>query len=223
MLKALLYKEWIKTHRYLLAALLVTNGFAGYALSRLYRAIDLMGAGHIWEVMVTRNAVFVDQLEFIPLLAGALLAVVQFVPEMQRKSLKLTLHLPLPALATVGTMLSFGLLSLLVLFGSDLLLLWLGTRPVIAAELSRNILGAALPWHLAGIAAYLSGAWVILEPTWRRRAVNILMSALLLRLFYLSPEPRAYAGFMPLLTLCTLSLTALSWLSAVRFMAGRQD
>lgn len=94
MWKAIVYKEWIKTRRYLFAALLLTAGFAGYGLLRLYRAVELMGAGHIWEVMVTRNAVFIDPMEFVPLLAGLLLAVVQFVPEMQRKCLKLTLHLP---------------------------------------------------------------------------------------------------------------------------------
>ena len=112
MWKAIVYKEWIKTRRYLFAALLLTAGFAGYGLLRLYRAVELMGAGHIWEVMVTRNAVFIDPIKFVPLLAGLLLAVVQFVPEMERKCLKLTLHLPVPALATLGAMLVFGLAEL---------------------------------------------------------------------------------------------------------------
>lgn len=65
MWKAIVYKEWIKTRRYLFAALLLTAGFAGYGLLRLYRAVELMGAGHIWEVMVTRNAVFIDPIKFV--------------------------------------------------------------------------------------------------------------------------------------------------------------
>lgn len=167
MWKAIVYKEWIKTRRYLFAALLLTAGFAGYGLLRLYRAVELMGAGHIWEVMVTRNAVFIDPIRFVPLLAGLLLAVVQFVPEMQRKCLKLTLHLPVPALATLGAMLAFGLAALSVLFGIGVAIVGLGPLPVIARELAGNILCTALPWFLAGMAAYLLGAWVILEPTWR--------------------------------------------------------
>lgn len=223
MWKAIVYKEWIKTRRYLFAALLLTTGFAGYGLLRLYRAVELMGAGHIWEVMVTRNAVFIDPIRFVPLLAGLLLAVVQFVPEMQRKCLKLTLHLPVPALATLGAMLVFGLAALSVLFGIGVAIVGLGPLPVIARELAGNILCTALPWFLAGMAAYLLGAWVILEPTWRLRAVNILMSLLILRLFFLGEVPHAYDGFLPLLALLTACTASLSWISVVRFMAGRQD
>lgn len=102
MLKAILYKEWIKSRWYLAVAFAVTCAFAGYAMLRLYRALGMMGAGHIWEVMVTRNAVFVEQMEYVPLLAGLLLAVVQFAPEMHRKCLKLTLHLPVPGAAGDG-------------------------------------------------------------------------------------------------------------------------
>ena len=182
-----------------------------------------MGAGHIWEVMVTRNAVFIDPIRFVPLLAGLLLAVVQFVPEMQRKCLKLTLHLPVPALATLGAMLAFGLAALSVLFGIGVAIVGLGPLPVIARELAGNILCTALPWFLAGMAAYLLGAWVILEPTWRLRAVNILMSLLILRLFFLGEVPHAYDGFLPLLALLTACTASLSWISVVRFMAGRQD
>lgn len=223
MWKAIVYKEWIKTRRYLFAALLLTPGFAGYGLLRLYRAVELMGAGHIWEMMVTRNAVFIDPIRFVPLLAGLLLAVVQFVPEMQRKCLKLTLHLPVPALATLGAMLVFGLAALSVLFGIGVAIVGLGPLPVIARELAGNILCTALPWFLAGMAAYLLGAWVILEPTWRLRAVNILMSLLVLRLFFLGEVPHAYDGFLPLLALLTACTASLSWISVVRFMAGRQD
>lgn len=223
MWKAIVYKEWIKTRRYLFAALLLTAGFVGYGLLRLYRAVELMGAGHIWEVMVTRNAVFIDPIRFVPLLAGLLLAVVQFVPEMQRKCLKLTLHLPVPALATLGAMLVFGLAALSVLFGIGVAIVGLGPLPVIARELAGNILCTALPWFLAGMAAYLLGAWVILEPTWRLRAVNILMSLLILRLFFLGEVPHAYDGFLPLLALLTACTASLSWISVVRFMAGRQD
>ena len=72
MYKALLYKEWIKSRWYLAAALVVLLAFSTYAMVRLYRALAMMGAGHIWEVMVMRHAVFVEQMEYLPLLAGLL-------------------------------------------------------------------------------------------------------------------------------------------------------
>ncbi len=223
MWKALLYKEWIKSRWYLLLALVVTLGFAAYALLKLHRAVALMGADHIWEVMVTRQAVFIDPMQYVPLLAGLALAAVQYLPEMHRKCLKLTLHLPLPALTTLGVMLAFGVAALAVLFGLGIALLAAGARPVLAPELVGNILHTALPWYLAGVAGYLLGAWIILEPTWKRRLLYLLMSVLLLRLFFLAPVPRAYGGFLPVLALLSLCAAALSWLSVVRFMAGRQD
>ena len=120
-------------------------------------------------------------------------------------------------------MLVFGLAALSVLFGIGVAIVGLGPLPVIARELAGNILCTALPWFLAGMAAYLLGAWVILEPTWRLRAVNILMSLLILRLFFLGEVPHAYDGFLPLLALLTACTASLSWISVVRFMAGRQD
>lgn len=223
MWKAILYKEWIKSRWFLLAALVVMSGFAGYGMLRLHRGISLMGAGHIWEVMLTRHAVFIDQMQFVPLLAGLLLAVVQFVPEMQRKCLKLTLHLPVAALRTLGAMLSFGVAALVVCYGLNVLILLAGTTPVLPAELRANILGQAAPWYLSGLAAYLLTVWVILEPTWKRRLVDAVMAVLLLRIFFLASVPQAYNGFLPLLTLYVLLAASLSWLSVVRFMAGKQD
>ena len=122
-MNAIFYKEWIKTRWYLLLALVVTVGFAGYSMLRINRVVTLKGVEHVWEVMLQRDAVFVDLLQYIPLLAGILLAVVQFVPEMHRKCLKLTLHLPYSQLRMVMLMLLYGLLVLLVCFGFNYVLM----------------------------------------------------------------------------------------------------
>lgn len=223
MIKAILYKEWIKSRWYLLVAFVVMTSFSGYALVKLYRAVSLMGAAHIWEVMVTRNAVFVDQMQYVPLLVGLLLAVVQFVPEMQRKCIKLTLHLPIPLYATVGTMLVYGVVALSVIYLMNLLLLYGFTIPVLASELVANIVGTVLPWYLAGVAAYLLGCWVILEPTWRLRLVEMFMAVLLLRIWFLGSVPCAFGNFLYVMSFVTLLSASLAWFSVSRFVEGRQD
>ena len=200
---------------------MISCAFAGYALLKLHRALAFTGAGHIWEVMETRNVVFIDQMKYRLLIIGLLLAVVQFAPEMQRKSLKLTLHIPIPALVTLGTMLCFGLLMLVAVFGINLMILYTGSVPVLAVELVANIVGAAMPWYLSGVTAYLFGAWVILEPTWKFRIVGIFMSVLLLRIFFLAPVLRAFGGFFAVMALVMLLSASLAWLSVVHFMAGR--
>jgi len=158
MLRAIFYKEWLKTRWYYLVAVLLSLGFVGYVLLNFFRAAGLKGIAHLWEVMLLRDAVFVDLLQFVPLVVGLLFAVVQFVPEMQRKCLKLTLHLPCPELRMIGAMLLYGVLLLGALFAVSLGVLFVAFRAVLAPELVRHILLTAAPWYAAGIAAYLLAA-----------------------------------------------------------------
>ena len=151
------------------------------------------------------------------------MAVVQFVPEMQRKCLKLTLHLPYPELKMTGNMLFSGLVLLLVCFASNFLLMEIYLSGVLAHELKNHILLTALTWYLAGISGYLLVAWICLEPAWKRRIINLIIAVLLLRIFFLSPTPEAYNKFLPYLLVYTLLTASFSWLSIVRFKAGKQD
>ena len=98
MFKAIFFKEWLKTRWCLLAAFVLCSGFSIYIASRVMKAIELQGAGHIWEVTVSRDALFAEPITFVPLLIGLALGLFQYFPEMQRKCFKLTLHLPYPAL-----------------------------------------------------------------------------------------------------------------------------
>lgn len=222
-MNAIFYKEWIKTRWYLLLAVVVTIGFAGYSMLRVNRVVALKGVEHVWEVMLQRDAVFVDLLQYVPLLAGILLAVVQFAPEMHRKCLKLTLHLPYSQLRMVMLMLLYGLVVLLVCFGLNYALMGLYLQGILASELIRHILLTAAPWYLAGVAAYLLVAWICLEPSWKRRMFNLVVTVLVLRIFFLSTTPEAYNRFLPWLAVCTLLTGAFSWLSIVRFKEGKQD
>ena len=173
--------------------------------------------------MLSRDTVFVDLLEFIPLLVGILLALVQFVPEMHHKCLKLTLHLPYPQLRMINLMLLYGLVVLLICFAANYLLMTVYMQGVLAPELYSRILLTVLPWYLAGIAAYLLISWICLEPAWKRRVLNLVISVLLLRIFFLAPAPEAYNAFLPWMAIYTLLTASLSWLSIARFKAGEQD
>ena len=222
-MNAIFYKEWIKTRGYLLLALIVTLGFSGYSMLRLERVIGMKGVEHIWDVMLTRDAIFVEMLEYIPLIIGILLAVVQFAPEMHRKCLKLTLHLPYPQTRMINEMLLFGFLALAVCFATNYILMFAVLQNIFAPELYSRILLTAAPWYLAGIASYMLASWITLEPTWKMRVFNAFVSCLLLKIFFMSPAPESYNGFLPLLAVCTLLTASFSTLSMVRFKEGKQD
>ena len=223
MIKAIFYKEWIKTRWYWLLALLLSIGFAGYAMLRVARVYSMKGAEHLWIVMIQRDAIFVDLLQFVPLFVGLAFALVQFVPEMHHKSFKLTLHLPIRATRAVAAMLSFGSVLLIATFALSLALMWGYLQSVLAPELWQHIILSTLPWYLAGLAAYLLTAWISLEPTWKHRVINGVIALLLLRIYFMSPAPESYNSFLPLLAVVTLSYSLLSMLSLTRFRDGRQD
>ena len=157
------------------------------------------------------------------LLAGLLLAIVQFVPEMQQKRLKLTLHLPYPQNRMLMLMLIAGLSELIVIYLIDYLILYVYLQNILAPELTDRILLTSLPWYIGGITAYSLTSWICLEPTWKRKILNFFISCGIIRIFFLSNVPQAYDGFIWILLLFTGFTFILPWLSVTRFKAGKQD
>ena len=223
MIKAIFYKEWIKMRWFCLVAALFLAGFTAYALLRVQRVITFKGAAHIWEVMLEKEVVFVDILQYLPVLLGVLLALVQFIPEMTHKRLKLTLHLPFPQRKMILLMMGVGLAALAVLSAVQAFVLWRYFHTLLAPELVSRILLTLLPWYLAGLALYPLAAWVCLEPTWRRRVADILVAVGVCRLFFLSETPQAYDGMLPWLLALLLCVLFFPLLSVYRFKQGCQD
>lgn len=221
--KAIFYKEWIKTRWYFILSTVLLCGFSGYCLLNVSRIIEFKGATHLWEVMLERDAIFVDLLTYLPVIAGLLFAVFQFVPEMQQSRLKLTLHLPYRQYRIITTMLLFGAVLLCGTYLLSLMMIGIMFDTIIARELFARIMLTALPWYVAGLAAYFLTAWVCLEPTWKRRILNMLVGLGVLRIFFLAPAPEAYNAMLPILFIFTLLLSLLSMLSVYRFKTGEQD
>lgn len=223
MIKAIFYKEWIKMRWFCLVAALFLAGFTAYALLRVQRVITFKGAAHIWEVMLEKEVVFIDILQYLPVLLGVLLALVQFIPEMTHKRLKLTLHLPFPQRKMILLMTGMGLAALAVLSAVQAFVLWCYFHTLLAPELVSRILLTSLSWYLAGLALYPLAAWVCLEPTWRRRVADILVAVGVCRLFFLSETPQAYDGMLPWLLALLLCVLFFPLLSVYRFKQGCQD
>lgn len=220
---AFFYKEWIKTRYFFMMALLLSVLFCVYSMFNINRVIELKGAVHIWEVMLQRDAIFIHYLRFVPLLLGIVAGIMQFLPEMQQKRIKLTLHLPCSIHRSIGAMLLFGagLLTFISLVNLFLLDLFLSQH--FAVELVRRIILTGLVWYVAGLAAYFFAAWICLEPTWKMRVLDLLVAVAVLRIFFISETPEAYNDFLPLLVVYTLLASALPFWSVMRFKNGKQD
>ena len=114
--KAIFFKEWIKTRGLFFIALLVSLCFAGYVMMRINRVITFKGADHLWAILLSRDTVFIELLQYLPLIIGALFASSQFIPEMTQKRLKLTLHLPYPQQRMILLMLLAGVAQISIVF-----------------------------------------------------------------------------------------------------------
>ena len=83
--KALLFKEWIKTRWMFLLMFMVFILAMGYIALRISSAARNVGMPHLWEVFILKNVVLLDQIKVLPLLAGIIMGITQFIPEMTKK------------------------------------------------------------------------------------------------------------------------------------------
>jgi hypothetical protein len=175
-----------------------------------------------WESIIQKDAVLFPYFEYLPLLAGILLAITQYVPELQFKRLKLTLHLPLGENKILLTMLLYG-------FGVVLLFV-LVTLPVLLLGLSRHFpgeivyasCGNLLPWFLAGLASYLLASWICLEPQWKQRILNAIPGICVLSFFLMRAKSGAYQPLDPYLAGFVVVAFFFAFYSTARFKEGVQ-
>lgn len=222
MIKALLYKEWIKTRWFVLAIGIAALVLHLYMWLRVGRSFRLVGAEHIWDVIVTRNQFLFREIKYFPLISGLLLGLSQFIPEITQRRIKLTFHLPLSEKVITFWMVGYGLAILLALFLLESAALFLNMRLLFAPEMVSNGMMTVLPWLVAGVWAYLACVFVAVEPVWQRRIPNLLISCGLIRLLFISDIPGAYKPMIWLMIMVTLLFVMFLWLSVFRLKVGKQ-
>lgn len=219
---ALGYKEWIKTRRLLGVMVLLFAAVLVYTLIEMSYTIRVSGAVNVWYAYLYQGLSVAPMFVWLPCFAGLSLALVQFVPEMTNKRLKLTLHLPAAEGRIMSCMLLFGLLVLVVLFSVYVILLVVCSSFYLPNALLIRMLSQVFPWVVAGIVAYGFTAWVCIEPQWRMRVCNGLTACAVIAIFYVSMYPGVYAGFV----VQSVLVACLAWLfpiySCVRFKEGIQ-
>lgn len=220
--KALLFKEWIKTRWMFLLMFVVFILAMGYIALRISSAARNVGMPHLWEVFILKNVVLLDQIKVLPLLAGIIMGITQFIPEMTKKRFKLTLHLPLGENRIVCLMLSYGIVCLLLLFTVS----YGGFLWGLSADFPREVVGAwfatILPQVLCGFASYLLTAWIILEPVWSQRIYNAMIGLLILSLFMVQGVPGSYIYMLPFLFGTLILLALYPKISIRHFKEGMQ-
>lgn len=223
MLKALFYKEWIKTRRVIYLLALLSIALIAYTFIHNEQMIRVGGALQTWANIVLKAMPILPQVvDWFPLLAGTLLALVQFVPEMTDKRLKLTLHLPLPEGQIVRSMMLYGSLILTLMFLFFYAALAIGLQRYYATEIIAAMSYQLIPCLLAGLTAYFFASWICLEPNWRQRVMSAICAIGGLAIYYFNAKPGAYLPLLPWLIVLTLVAFYFPFYSTARFKEGVQ-
>ncbi len=223
MLYAIFYKEWIKTRWYYIIASAVLLGFVCYAALYLNRVGDLAGMKNLWDYFLIKNDSLISIVKYIPLIVGIGGAVSQFAPEMYRKCLKLTLHLPCNEYFLVGSMMLYGCGIMVAVSIVSLTILFLTLNGILPPEIISGILQASIPWFLAGVCGYLLTTWVVLQPVTKKRILQAILGAFVLRTFFLTDTMQAYTPSIWIFAATTVLTALLTIISLNDFKEGRQD
>jgi len=196
--QTLLYKEWLKL-RWGFIAGLALHGAAGIALLFAVRGkLRTEHAEMLWYQALALDAVFYADIRYLPLVTGLILALVQCLPEISGRRLRLSLHLPVARQRLVLLMLLAGGGLYLVLAAIDLLSIQLITAISYPIEVTTLTLPTVLPWLLAGLLGYLAVVTVLFEPETLRR---VFWAAVMAALCVTLCQERGAGWFSPLLPL----------------------
>lgn len=220
--KALSYKEWVKTRKFVFVVLLLLAAVTVYAYIDVTYSIRVNEAVNVWYGFIFQGMSVSGLMMYLMPLSGIAMAIVQFVPEMTNKRLKLTLHLPASETRLVSAMLLFGYGVLLVLYLASMGLLSLLVGRILPAEVICMMVSQLLPWTMAGLAGYGFTVWICVEPSWKQRLFNMLISLGLLAVFFVSLYPGTYSGFVWGMMLILISSFVFPFYSCVRFKQGIQ-
>lgn len=223
MIKALFYKEWIKTRGSVLLVIAIMAGLVAYTFINSSQGLRVSGAVQVWNAVITKDAQLMPGImQWLPALAAVLLSLTQFVPEMTNKRLKLTLHLPRRENTILTALIAYGLTVLTAVYLLAYAALIAGFSVNYPAEMVSGMAWRSLPWFLGGLCAYLLTAWVCLEPVWKHRILYAVAGVCMCSLFFLRGPSGAYIPFMPYLIAFTLACFTFPFYSAARFKDGAQ-
>ena len=222
MIRSIFYKEWLKLRLCWCLFVVVHVGLVVYLLLSLRSTLLASGVVETWATMIGRDVLMVNQLMYLPVITGVGIALCQWLPEMQVKRIRLTLHLPVDFTVSIGTMLLCSLVGLCLIFALDAALLAGVEQLWLPRELVWRTFLTCLPWYFGGLLGYTVSSWYLLEPQWKIRCVDMLIGAPFVALCFLTSQPACYSNMFPWLLLVLIITACLPFYSVYRFKLGKQ-
>lgn len=217
---ALFYKEWLKLRSVWLAVFGANLVFCVYMFLDMRHQFHVEHAEMLFYQANRIGRLFYADLRYVPLITGLALAVGQFAPEVVRGRFRLSMHLPITLVPLVLIHLGIGLVALGVVLGLDLAVLALTVGTYFPSGFVGSAVLTALPWMLAGVAAYLGTTLALLEPVTPHRLAYLALTGGVIWLCHLSGRYEAYAHGLAGLVVLVALLAPAVLTSAARFRDG---
>jgi hypothetical protein len=186
MIKAIFYKEWLKTKRVVLLLALIALLLVVYTFIQTNYFFRTNEPIQAWLMVIQKDAATVPAIMkwFLPV-SAIFLSAAQFSAEVIDKRLKLTLHLPKSEASIISSILLYGVVVLTLLYIIPYIVITFGISSRYPAEIVYNMWSQVVPFMLCGYAAYFLVGWTIVEPIWKQRVCNALISLAALSIFTL--------------------------------------
>ncbi len=220
MFKSVVYKEWIKTKWFLIILTFIGLLAVGNIFLKVQHNIAFNDANKYWYLILFQNHHYFKSLKFVPLFIGLLIALVQYVPEIMDKRIKLTFHLPINENKILMMMLGYGFITLLASYALMFFAFVGLSNQVLPTEIVQATISSITPWFLAGFAAYFLVALVVLEAIWKYRIAYFVAASAFMLFYFESSIPGGYNLINLKLILLTIAISISLSFSAYRFRKG---
>ena len=214
------YKEWLKIRYYVLGAFVFNVLFFVYLFFDIREPFINDPPIMAWNSAIHIHTLFYAKVKYLLLATGIVISLAQFIPEITKNRLRLSLHLPVRADFLILSYISIGLFAIIAIGIVDTTLLYAIVKKFYPHEVSCSALLTALPWFFSGLIAYLATMQVIIETSWKRRIFYSVIFCGFIGLFFMSNEYNGYVHVIGKLFLISLLFIPAVFLPVYRFKSG---
>jgi hypothetical protein len=196
MLGSLLLKEWLKMKRFFVALILLNLGFCIKIFLDIRQQMHSEHAEMVWYQVIHIHTLLYQDIRYLPLVSGVILAISQFIPEINGRRMRISLHLPIDRNRMLLVCLAIGMLLFLSIAICDVGFIYCTLRLFFPLEVATSTFSTLAPWLIAGIFGYLGTVTILLESSLRRRIFLLLVFSTLITLCF---NGFGYGWFTPAL------------------------
>lgn len=223
MFKAIFYKEWIKSRHLIVLLVAIAVALVLYSILSTSHMFRNQGAVTAWFSVIEKDMPIVSSIiGWFFIVTAISISVLQYTSEMINKRFKLTLHLPKSENNLMSTLLAYGVISLLSIYTLTTVSLIGAMYYFYPYEMLASYLLHLISYMLVGLAGYFLVVWIVVEPIWKIRIANTVLSIAILSAFTLDAKTGGYIYSIPYQLFIVILSSVCAFYSASRFKDGAQ-